>query len=266
MSYSPLVSIVTVVYNGEKYIEHTIRSVIDQSYKNIEYIVVDGGSKDNTVSIIKSYESHIAKWVSEKDEGISDAFNKGIAMATGEIVGIINADDWYEKDTVQTIVDNIRDYDIVYGDLQMWKGGAKDYLLKGDHTFLEQEMTVTHPTLFVKRECYLKYGAFDKSFKCAMDYDLALRFKVKGCTFKYVPAVLSNMRWDGVSDTRWLLGCKESLAIKNLYLPHRKMQNKLYFYKHVLAISIPKFLQKIKLDFIVRMYRARFSRIKKEYN
>src|SRR5258705_5340519 len=106
MEYTPLVSIITIVYNGEKYIEDSIRSVINQSYKNIEYIIIDGGSSDNTVSIIKKYEKQIAFWISEKDKGISDAFNKGIAKATGEIIGILNSDDWYERDTVAKAVTN----------------------------------------------------------------------------------------------------------------------------------------------------------------
>ncbi|HOT76744.1 MAG TPA: glycosyltransferase [Candidatus Wallbacteria bacterium] len=91
----PKVSVITIVYNGAAGIERTIKSVLGQGYKNLEYIIVDGGSIDGTIDIVKKYEDKIARWVSEKDRGISDAMNKGIALATGDIVGMIHADDWY---------------------------------------------------------------------------------------------------------------------------------------------------------------------------
>ncbi|HEX5026205.1 MAG TPA: glycosyltransferase family 2 protein, partial [Agriterribacter sp.] len=124
MEELPLVSIITIVYNGEKFIEKCIQSVLDQSYPNIEYIVIDGGSSDHTVDIIERYTASIKHWISEKDKGISDAFNKGLKRATGEIVGMINADDWYEPNTVEKIVQEIDDFDIVYGDLRLWKNDA----------------------------------------------------------------------------------------------------------------------------------------------
>src|SRR5690606_8929012 len=101
-----------------------------QSYLAIEYIVVDGGSKDNTISIIKKHEQHIGKWISEKDKGISDAFNKGLKLAKGEIIGIINSDDWYEPGTVKMVVDNFDDCDVVFGDLRLWRNTQVDFVLK----------------------------------------------------------------------------------------------------------------------------------------
>ncbi|WP_276485269.1 glycosyltransferase family 2 protein [Paraflavitalea pollutisoli] len=265
MDQLPLVSIVTIVYNGEKYIEHTIKSVLGQTYQHIEYIIVDGGSKDNTLSIVRKYEDKIAVVISEPDKGISDAFNKGIRAATGNIIGIINADDWYEPDAVKNIVEQGSSYDVVFGNLQLWKEGKKDFMIKGNLLFLEKEMSVNHPTVFVKSTCYQQFGTFDLSFRCAMDYDLMLRLKVNGCRFGYVDQVISNMRWEGFSDKRWMLGCRETLAIKNNYLPARKWRNYLYFYKHVIAIALPKFVERIGLGAIVKAYRSRFSRIKKVY-
>jgi len=265
MDHAPLVSIITIVYNGEKHIEHTIQSVLGQSYHPIEYIVIDGGSTDNTAGILEKYKDSIAVRISEKDQGISDAFNKGLKRATGEIIGIINSDDWYEKDAVEKAVAYIGNYDIVYGDLRLWKDGKPEFEQKGDDTHLENEMSVNHPTVFVRKNCYDRVGNFDKRYKCAMDYDLILRLRVNNYRFGYIPQVLANMRWEGISDTRWLLGCQETLLIKNHYLPDKKWSNQLYFYKHVLAIAATKFMQKIKLGFLVRIYRSRWARLKKVY-
>jgi len=262
MENLPLVSIITIVYNGEKHIENAIQSVIDQSYKNIEYIIIDGGSSDNTISIIKKYEKQISLWISEKDKGISDAFNKGIAKATGEIIGILNSDDWYEVNTIQQVVEHIKDHDIVYGDLRFFKKEKIDFILKGNHHLLDQHMTVNHPTVFIRREIYKKYGLFDDAYECAMDYDIMLRLKVNGCSFKYIPSVLANMRWDGLSDKFWLIGCKETMHIKNKYLPNKKIYNLLFFVRHVMGITISKNLEKFNFHFLVNFYR-RFSAQKK---
>ncbi|HUR10590.1 MAG TPA: glycosyltransferase family 2 protein [Flavitalea sp.] len=263
---SPLVSIITVVYNGEQYIEQTIRSVLDQTYNNIQYIIVDGGSTDSTIDIINKFSTRLYRWVSEKDEGISDAFNKGIAMATGEIIALINADDWYEKDSVEKVVATIGNYDIAYGDVQYWIQGRKTFIQEGNHHFLINEMTVNHPTVFMKRKCYEKFGPFDTSYRCAMDYDLMLRYYTAGCTFIRVPAVVANMRWEGTSDVLWKQGCAETLAIKNHYLPQKKFKNKLYYYRHLLAIGMPKLLGSLRMGFIAKFYRSRFSRLKKTYD
>ncbi|MEO8764198.1 MAG: glycosyltransferase family 2 protein [Ginsengibacter sp.] len=262
MSYSPLVSVITIVYNGENHIEQTINSVLNQSYKNIEYIIIDGGSKDNTVSIIKKYQARIAYWVSESDAGISDAFNKGLAKAAGEIVGIINADDWYEINTISLVVTAIESYDVAYGYVQYWTDFKKSFKQKSDVAYLEQQVSVIHPTVFVKKTCYDRFGVFNKNYKCAMDYELLLRLKVNHCKFVYIPSVLANMRWEGLSDQRWMLGCRETLKIKNHYFTERKFGNYVYFYKNVVAISVIKFFEKIHLGFLIRFYRQKFSRLK----
>jgi len=260
------VSIITVVFNGEKHLEQTINSVLGQTWTDIEYIIIDGGSTDGTLDIIKKYEHRLAGWVSEKDKGISDAFNKGVARATGEIVGIINADDWYEPDTVRRVVDQMKDTDIIFGDIQYWKNGQKEFLEHGKLDFLEREMTLNHPTVFVRKSCYDRFGAFDLSYRFAMDYDLLLRMKINGCRFSYVPHLLANMRWDGVSDKYWKMGCRETLAIKNKYMPHRKWLNTLYYFKHVMAIRASKVLACMRLGGLTRLYRHFFAPVKKVYN
>ncbi len=253
----PLVSIITIVYNGEKHIADCIRSVRQQNYPNLQYIIVDGGSTDNTLAIIGQFRDSVTDLISEKDEGISDAFNKGILRAKGEIIGMINADDWYEEGAIEKAVSTAMEgYDVVYGDLQLWKDGRPDFIFMGDHSRLRREMRVNHPTVFVRKSCYERFGLFDKRYKCAMDYELLLRLMIHGCRFKHIPGVLANMRWEGLSDTRWLLGCQETLSIKDRHLPHRKIGNRLYFYRHVLAIGGPKLLNKSGLGMITRMYRS----------
>jgi glycosyltransferase involved in cell wall biosynthesis len=265
MESRPLVSIITIVYNGEQHIADTIRSVGRQTYRNIEYIIVDGGSTDNTLSIVDQFKDSVTAVISEKDRGISDAFNKGIRRSGGEIIGIINADDWYESDTVERIVEKIRGFDVAYGDLRLWKEDAPDFIVKGDHGHLRHEMTINHPTVFVRRECYDRFGLFDEEYKCAMDYDLLLRLLNAGCRFVYVSGVLANMRWGGMSDAQWKLGCRETLQIKNKYMPQRRNANRLYYYKHVLAIRVPRLLRRFSLNFIIRLYRSRFAKIPKVY-
>ncbi len=253
----PLVSIITIVYNGEKHIADVIRSVGRQNYRNIEYIIVDGGSTDNTLSIIGQFSHIVTAVYSEKDRGISDAFNKGLRRATGEIIGLINADDWYEPDAVEKIVGSIAGFDVAYGDLQFWKDDQPDFIAKGNHRYLRNEMTVNHPTVFIRKECYERFGLFDEKYKCAMDYDLLLRLLIAGCRFVYIPGVLANMRWGGMSDAQWQLGCSESMMIKNKYLPGQRLRHRLYYYKQALAITIPRILRAARLDFIVRIYRSR---------
>jgi glycosyltransferase involved in cell wall biosynthesis len=262
----PVISIITVVFNGEKYLDQTIRSVLDQNYPSIQYIIIDGGSTDNSINIIKKYEKDLYFWISEKDNGISDAFNKGIARATGDIIGIINADDWYEPKTFERVAQQMDDADICFGDVQFWKNGEKEFIQKGNLKLLIKEITIIHPTVFVKRIMYETYGGFDLQYRCAMDYDLLLKLKVNQRRFKYLPHTLANMRWGGLSDSSWKTGCRETLDIKNKYFPEHKLRNQLYYLKHISAIQIAKTLYQLKLGFITRIYRKLFAPVKKVYN
>jgi glycosyltransferase len=204
------VSVITVCYNSAETIESTIKSVLSQTYTSIEYIIVDGKSTDSTLSIIEKYKSKIAKIISEKDNGIYDALNKGIASATGDIVAIIHADDFYTSNEV--IADIVRVFekeqvDCVYGDLQYvdrldtaivkrnWISGEykKEKFLKG--------WMPPHPAFFAKKKCYENFGIFNTSFKTAADYELMLRFLYKhNCSVAYLPKVLVKMRVGGKSN------------------------------------------------------------------
>lgn len=204
------VSIITVCYNAESTIEFALQSVLNQHYKDIEYIVIDGASSDMTLSIIKKYEGKIAKIVSEKDNGMYYALNKGIELATGDVVGLLHADDFYASNKIiSRIVTEFqsKNIDAVYGDLQ--------YVFKEDinkvfrnwnsnpynpSLFLKGWMP-PHPTFFVKRECYKDFGKFNTTFSISADYELMLRFLYKhNIKATYIPEVIVKMRVGGVSN------------------------------------------------------------------
>ena len=216
------VSVITVTYNCEKTIQRTIDSVVAQQYSNIEYIIVDGVSSDNTLNIIKASKKKypgIIKYVSEKDKGLYDAMNKGIKMANGEIIGIINGDDYYTDFAVQSAVALFEkeSIDIVYSDLIYCRNGKVDteHPLKADHRRLVERMSVNHPTCFVKKSVYDKYGIFDTQFRIAADYEIMARFYANNCIFKKSDKVLAVMEAGGLSNNNWK-------TVNEKYLIHRK--------------------------------------------
>lgn len=208
------VSIITIVLNQKDFIESCISSIHGQSYKNIEHIIIDGGSTDGTLDIIKNYNDKISKYVSEQDSGIYYAMNKGIALATGDIIGFLNADDFYSDSfVIQKVVETFKENSIesCYADIQYvnrkdinkitrsWKSGTfdKNKFTKG--------WFPPHPTFFVKKEIYEKYGTFNTDFKYSADVELMVRFLYKYyiSTF-YVPNMLIKMRDNGQSNKSFL--------------------------------------------------------------
>ncbi len=215
-SVRPLVSITTVVHNGVRFLERAILSVLNQTYENIEYIIVDGGSTDGTLRVIEKYEKRIAYWISERDAGISDAFNKGIAASTGEIIGLLNADDWLSPDQVERGVDGLEDLavDFVFGDLQFHdSSGELAYTIHGDPDYkavIERRMPdLCHPTVLAKRTAYERIGLFRTEYRYAMDYEWFLRLHKRGGSGKYVKGILGHMRIAGKSDELYREALKE---------------------------------------------------------
>jgi len=259
----PLVTVITVVFNGEKYLEETIQSVINQTYDNIEYIIIDGGSTDGTLSIINRYADLIDYWASEKDFGISDAFNKGITLSSGNIIGILNADDWYEKDAVKEAVDALIqcNSDIAHGLVQFWREHEKTELVAANHDLLMREMTINHPTVFVKRGVYESIGLFRIDMKYAMDYEWVLRAKCNRFVFVYIPVIIANMRLCGVSDRQWRLALLESYKSKQINCP--SLQNKLYLLWHIFKGIVRRMCESIGLRPIVTCYHKYLSNVSK---
>lgn len=196
----PLITIITVVLNGEKYIEQTFKSVFGQTYSNIEYIVIDGNSTDKTIDIIRQYENKIDYWQSEKDKGIYFAMNRGISLAKGELIGILNADDYFSKDTVMLVADAYlkTKADVFHGDILLITEG-KETRMQPDITKMDQQPSVFHPTCFVRKSVYDAIGVFDTKYKISSDYDFLLRCLKKNYKFHYIPEVLSHFRPGGMS-------------------------------------------------------------------
>jgi glycosyltransferase len=203
------ISIITSVYNNRDTIHEAIESVLSQTYPNIEYIVIDGASKDGTVDIIRQYEDRITTFISEPDRGIYDGLNKGVAKATGDVIAFLHSDDLYADPEVITRVAEAfaaTGADAVYGDLvytpkadtskvlRYWKSRVFEPKLLG------RGWMPAHPTFFVRRELYEKYGTFDTTFRIAADYDFMLRVLSKGIKTHYLPNVLYKMRVGGESN------------------------------------------------------------------
>lgn len=258
-------TIITVTYNSAKYLRQTIESVASQSYPNVEYIFVDGGSTDGTLDLIKKYEGKISKWISEKDGGISDALNKGIKMASGDVIGIIHADDWYESGALECAAAAFESSgaDIICGKVMFYKNEKPDLVYESSPDLLEKEMTVQHPSVFIKKSVYEKEGGFDLKYKYAMDYDLLLRLKRKGYKFHNVKSVIANMRYDGKSDINWFKTLGEARAVKIANGIHPSAAW-LYYFKQLARMSVSRALQSSGFEAPVRLYRKYFSMVRKE--
>lgn len=217
------VSIITVSYNSEKTIEKTFQSILAQEYRPLEYVLVDGGSKDGTIDLIKSYipifedNGIMVSFKSESDKGISDAFNKGINRATGDIIGIINSDDSLAEEILGDVVSAFdENTDVVCGDCQ-WVDAINglEYVRKSrlELDKLKYEMVLMHPTCFVRKSTYLEYGMFDVSLKYVMDKDLIARFHRNGANFKYIPRIVAIMSAGGVSDANSRRVFQEGISV-----------------------------------------------------
>ncbi|MCH5203687.1 MAG: glycosyltransferase [Oscillospiraceae bacterium] len=203
----PKISIVTITFNSEKTLERTIQSVISQDYENVEYIIVDGASNDKTLDIIKSYaDKGITSWISEPDKGISDAFNKGISLATGEIIGIINSDDGLEAGALRAVAEAYEpDVDVYRGNIYFWNtdSGAKIREVPSMSFPFSKQVNISHQGTFVAKAAYEKYGVFNVDYKYSMDYDILLRFEKAGAKFKYVDATLAYFTIGGLTFTSY---------------------------------------------------------------
>jgi glycosyltransferase involved in cell wall biosynthesis len=231
------ISVITVAFNVVKTIEATIRSVATQTHPDVEYIVIDGGSTDGTQACVAKYAHQLAHFVSEPDSGIYDAMNKGIYMASGDLIGILNADDVYADDTVLARVARIIEedgLDALYGDVEFFSPKRPSVAIRrySSRCFSPRALAwgwmPAHPTLFLRRELFDRYGLYRTDFKIAGDYELVARFfKDSKLKYRYLPEVLVRMSTGGVSTGGWrstlvlnrevLHACRENGISTNLF-------------------------------------------------
>ncbi len=217
------VSLITVSYNSAAYIRDCIDSVLKQDYPHIQHIIIDGQSSDDTVAIVKSYGEKISTFISEADEGIYDAMNKGLKLAEGDIVGILNADDLYpHKGVISRVVQAFEEEqtDTIFADLVYVSEDNLDKVVrffpgKGFHpSKMRQGLMPPHPTFFVKREMYERHGLFDTSYQLCADFDFMARlFHREGASYSYIPEVIVKMRSGGAS----------TQGFKSMYIINREM-------------------------------------------
>lgn len=240
------VSIITVCYNSGSTICDTIESVLSQTYSNIEYIVIDGGSTDSTKKIVDKYKGFVTHFISEPDKGIYDAMNKGIALATGEIVGILNSDDFFSSnDSISKIIREFQngEVDAVFADLKYVKQDEPNRFsrLYSSKNFSKWKMRfgfmVPHPTFYTKRALFEKLGNYKLSYRVAADFELMARFFSKGIEFRRSPHVIVSMREGGISSSgiAWRIhqnfeivrACKENGIYTNIFFVGLKLPFKL---------------------------------------
>lgn len=254
------ISIITVTYNSADTLMDTLESVNNQDYPDIEHILVDGKSTDNTVSIIQSYP-HVAQWVSEKDNGLYDAINKGIQMATGDVVGILNSDDFFPGNHIVSLIAKAfeeQQVQAVYGDIAFVRPARLDRIVRlySSKKFTPRRFGYgympAHPSFYVRKDCYEKMGLYKHDYKIAADYELLMRFIYKnGISHTYIPEVLVYMRTGGVSNknvlSRYTLNkeiiraCKENGVNTNMALLSLKYVNKVFEYiKPAIGFSVTR--------------------------
>lgn len=254
------ISIITITYNSAQTVEDTIKTVVSQDYPDIEYLIIDGKSKDSTLEIVDRYRSKITKVVSEKDKGLYDALNKGISHATGDVIGMLHSDDLYAHEKViSKVMNKFKDdpsLDGVYADLvfvnrkdiskpmRVWESG--EYI---EGAFLKGWMP-PHPTFFVKKEVYEKFGGFNTGLKLSADYELMLRLIHKnGIKIGYLKDTIVKMRMGGVSNVSIFVKLKANLEDKLAW--------KLNGIKPGFATTLMKPLKKIK-QYFKRAYATIF--------
>lgn len=238
------VSVITPCFNSENTIRKTLESMLNQTYNNYEYIIIDGKSTDKTLQIIKEYRPLFGEKLqvySEPDKGIYDAMNKGIMKASGNMIGIVNSDDYYELDALENMVREVPDdkYFILYGFQRCITKGQEDKVVLFNHRNLDTQM-ITHPTCFVSKDTYKDFGLYSLEYKSSADYEFMLRvFHSEKVTFKPVYKIISNFESGGMSSTE--VGVRETAKLRLEYgiISHKK------YYMIMIRSLIHNFINRI---------------------
>ena len=247
------ISIILPVLNNSHGLQQALDSILSQALLTVELIVIDGGSKDGTLEVIESYKSHISYWESGLDSGIADAFNRGIAHATGDIIGILNSDDILEPNALSHLMSAIEQMptaDIYYGSIRYYDPQHQSSTIRRPYlSNMHKRMSIFHPAIFIRQSCYQKVGDYDCRYTHAMDSEWCHRAIAAGMKFHEVPAVLATMSLGGVSDIEY----KQSLKQYRDSVIQHKLTKPLtahfyyYFYLTVKAVMRLPFMRPIKL-------------------
>ncbi len=224
----PLITVITVVFNGEKHLEDTILSIVNQSYDNVEYIIIDGGSTDGTIDIIKKYDGQIDYWVSEKDDGLYYAMNKGLFLAAGDWVNFMNCgDSFFEKNTIDKVFKYINRKGVIYGDVMFSFDGTNSVYVKAKElVHFWKGMQFVHQASFVSSDLMRKYP-FDISYKLIADYNSLYQIYLSNADFTYVNLPICKFLAGGLSDNNpnTILESK-----KMIFKIHRNINTKLFYH------------------------------------
>lgn len=247
----PLVTVYTIVRNRKDTLPETIRSVLAQTYPNIEYIIVDGASTDGTLEVIKQFDDKIDLWISEPDRGGPDALNKAISLAQGSIVFTLSSDDWINPNFIEIAVQTLQktNFDFVFGNVALYElDGRLDFVSKGNANYAKyikhRPPQTSNTSMVIRRRCYERVGLIDLSFRNGADYEWLLRLHLSGGKGGYERRLTVCMRKGGVSDTWYLINALEALkALKK----HRLPKTRFIFFASYIAVRrviwhIAKFL------------------------
>lgn len=218
MQEKPLITIITVVYNNKQGIAQTIESVLAQQYQPLEYIVIDGNSNDGTKEIIEKYVGRLSTFISEPDKGIYDAMNKGLGLATGQLVGIINSGDHFEPgclEAVATAYQTDPEAGVYHGMLRVFNPQGQFQYVIGNHSSFLSTGMIQHPTCFVQNKVYQQHGQFSLQYRSSSDYDFMLRLQRAGVRFHFIEQIMANFYTGGISSKA--IGPLEALEIQYHY-------------------------------------------------
>ena len=261
----PLISVITVVYDGATHLEQTIQSVVGQSYEPIEYIIVDGGSTDGTLDIIRKYEDRIDHWISEPDKGIYDAMNKGLNLASGDLIAFLNSGDWYNPGVLEKVAE------------EFLRNKNGDLVIAGKWTLIFEDLDleihvspslkfslgipISHPAMFVPRNVYEKFGKFDLQYRYGADFDMLVRFYLRGVLFHFIDTIILNYRTQGASEKYYYDTGKDHSLIIRRNLPIRTFViHKIVRLKYNILVELTVMLKKIvgerRTNYLTRKYYA----------
>lgn len=254
-------TVITPTFNSRTTLAQAMTSVLAQEGVDLEYLVIDGGSTDGTVELIREFAAGDPRirWISEADDGIADAFNKGLALASGAWIGILNSDDRYVPGALQAVSEVVRnnpEVAVVHGEMvRLDEHGTPLFVIKPAEVarVVWHQMPVNHPTMFVSRSAYARYGGFDPSLKVAMDYELVLRFHLAGLKFHAVPAVLAEMSYGGASDTK-LVAVRREVYRVTVARGYPRGKAAFFLVDHVVRGMVKRFLRLCGLQGLLRLH------------